>query len=275
MNLKRQLGAAPAGAPPAQPLPLLQRRLWRSLAHETDEEDLYHESICDDWGKRSGMWLFESRESSSLRSRRLFLSPRVSRALRLSSQHWPLDIFRLLFDGQVGLWSGSRLDYSHYVHHAAWLRRGFHKAEVQTLPGAASHATGAQGLVSRWPPGGHDDRLPEREPSHRPGRWRRSECHDPGGSPADPFRTAGSRLESAATLRGLPWSMLRVSRAMSATLIDSIQACREGGKAAHSNTIQYNLSLCTLSPMLVTPEEFGLCVYAAWPFLACNCTALR
>ena len=54
---RTQLGAAPAACVPAQPLPLLQRRLWRSLAQETDEEDLYHDTICDDWGKRSGLWL--------------------------------------------------------------------------------------------------------------------------------------------------------------------------------------------------------------------------
>lgn len=65
---------------PEEPLALLQRRLRRSLEGRTPEtvpapnDDLYHESICEDWGRRSGL------------SRRVFFEPIVTRSLRNAAQ---------------------------------------------------------------------------------------------------------------------------------------------------------------------------------------------
>lgn len=66
--------------PAPEPLALLQRRLWRSFNRDAAEqpepnEDLYHESICDDWGKRSGM------------SRRIYFHANVTRTLRLAASN--------------------------------------------------------------------------------------------------------------------------------------------------------------------------------------------
>ncbi|CAJ1366075.1 unnamed protein product, partial [Effrenium voratum] len=82
-----ELGQAerrPSTAPPEQ-LALLQRRLRRSLRkHECNEpnEDLYHESICDDWGKREG-W-----------SRRIYFHPNVAQTLRFAAgeMHCSVDL---------------------------------------------------------------------------------------------------------------------------------------------------------------------------------------
>ncbi|CAE7504558.1 NRPS8, partial [Symbiodinium natans] len=66
--------------PTAEPLALLQRRLRRSLEGRTPEtlqapnDDLYHESICEDWGRREGL------------SRRIFFEPAVARSLRNAAQ---------------------------------------------------------------------------------------------------------------------------------------------------------------------------------------------
>lgn len=66
--------------PAPEPLALLQRRLWRSFDRDAAEqpepnEDLYHESICDDWGKRRGM------------SRRIYFHENVTRTLRLAASN--------------------------------------------------------------------------------------------------------------------------------------------------------------------------------------------
>ena len=70
---KEELGPTP------EPLALLQRRLWRSLCKPGNlpepNDDLYHESICDDWGRRAGQ------------SRRIYFHPNVTRTLRLAARH--------------------------------------------------------------------------------------------------------------------------------------------------------------------------------------------
>eukprot|EP00434_Breviolum_minutum_P016328 symbB.v1.2.014389.t1/scaffold1052.1/size141681/6 len=71
-------GCATAHLPAPEPFSLLQRRLWGSL-HRTStvepNEDLYHESICDDWGKRVGM------------SRRIYFHENVTQTLRCAASN--------------------------------------------------------------------------------------------------------------------------------------------------------------------------------------------
>jgi len=74
------LGAAPAQQPaePAEHLALLQRRLRRSLrgrlrGEEEPNDDVYHEIVCEDWGKRMGL------------ERRFLFAPLVLNTLRFAA----------------------------------------------------------------------------------------------------------------------------------------------------------------------------------------------
>ena len=78
---QEELQGSPSTTVPApEPFALLQRRLWHSLHRRPGSlpepnDDLYHESICDDWGRRSGM------------SRRIYFHSNVTRTLRAAARN--------------------------------------------------------------------------------------------------------------------------------------------------------------------------------------------